>query len=154
MEAIISTGQEQRLTFRLLSYWNRIRGSRPVPALSDVNIAEIAEIWHHTFTIDLTDAAGHRFLYFGPGIASIFGQDYTGEYLATAMEDDGMLANTLGFYEKSMKSGEPAMEGSSFYSEGNEVRYRSLIVPLSNGESDAVSYLVGTTNYKIFTPGA
>ncbi len=152
MEAFIS-GQEQRLTFRLLSYWNRIRGARPMPSLSDVNISEITEIWHFTFTIDLLDPQGHRFQYFGPLLANVFGQDYTGEYLADVMEQDGgVLANTIGFYDKVVEKGEPALEAASFYSEGNEVRYRSIIVPLSS-DGKTIDYLVGTTNYKVFSPG-
>lgn len=154
MEVVISTGgQEQRLTFRLLSYWNRIRGTRAMPALSDVNISEITEIWHFTFTIDLVDPHGHRFQYFGPSLASVFGQDYTGEYLADVMEQDGgMLANTIGFYDKVVEKAEPALEAASFFSEGNEVRYRSIIVPLSS-DGKTIDYLLGTTNYKVFTQG-
>lgn len=153
VEAGIRSGQEQRLTFRLLSYWNRIRGVRPMPALSDVAISEITEIWHFTFTIDVIDPARHRFQYFGPSLASVFGQDYTGEYLADVMEQDGgILANVIGFYEKVVRTGEPALEAASFYSEGNEVRYRSIIVPLSS-DGKAVDYLLGTTNYKVFAPG-
>lgn len=154
MEAFISGGgQEQRLTFRLLSYWNRVRGNRSMPMLSDVNISEITEIWHFTFTIDLLDPGGHKFHYFGPSLASVFGQDYTGEYLADVMEQDGgMLSNTIGFYDKVVEKAEPALEAASFYSEGNEVRYRSIIVPFST-DGTTIDYLVGTTNYKVFTPG-
>lgn len=151
MEAPIS-GQEQRLTFRLLSYWNRIRGARAMPSLSDVNISEITEMWHFTFTIDVKDPDGHRFQYFGPSLASVFGQDYTDEYLAEALENDGMLGNTIGFYDKVLEKAEPALEAASFYSEGNEVRYRSIIVPFSS-DGTTVDYLIGTTNYKVFTPG-
>ncbi len=147
MEAHISSGEEQRLTFRLLSYWNRIRADKKFPALSDVNIQEILELWHFTFTIDVREEE-HKFFYFGPKLASVFGHDYTGEYLNDAM-DDIIVNNTIGFYEKIMDSQEPAMEAASFFSEGREVRYRSIIVPFSNNGVD-IDYLVGTTNYKIF----
>lgn len=124
-----------------------------MPSLSDVNISEITEIWHFTFTIDVADPAGHRFQYFGPSLASVFGQDYTGEYLADVMEQDGgILVNTIGFYEKVLEKAEPALEAASFYSNGSEVRYRSIIVPFSS-DGKNVDYLVGTTNYKAFTPG-
>ncbi len=122
-----------------------------MPALSDINISEITEIWHFTFTIDIGDPDGHRFQYFGPSLATVFGQDYTGELLEDAMED-AMISNTIGFYEKVVTSSEPALEAASFYSEGNEVRYRSIIIPLSS-DGETVDYLMGTTNYKVFAPG-
>ena len=141
--------QEQRLTFRLLSYWNRIRGTRELPSLSDVNISEITEMWHLTFTIDVSGGEeDHKFQYFGPDLATIFGTDYTGQYLADAMNDT-TVNNTLGFYPKVMEDGKPHSESSSFYLEGKEVRYRSLIVPLSS-DGETIDFVLGTTNYKIF----
>ncbi len=122
-----------------------------MPSLADINISEIQEIWHFTFTIDLVAADGHTFQYFGPSLATVFGQDFTGETLAQAMENDPMLANTIGFYEKVMETREPAMEAASFYLEGQEVRYRSIIVPLSGDGGETVDYLLGTTNYKMFS---
>ncbi|MBY0354635.1 MAG: PAS domain-containing protein [Rickettsiales bacterium] len=141
-------GSEQRLTFRLLSYWNRIRAERKIPSLSDVNIAEILEIWHFSFTIDVRDVE-HRFEYFGPSLSDIFQQDYTGFSVQDAMNDDLVVNNTIGFYERAVLSMEPVMEAASFYSEGDEVRYRSIIVPFSS-DGQVVDFLVGTTNYKRF----
>lgn len=139
---------EQRLTFRLLSYWNRIRGDRSMPSLGDVNIQEILELWHFSFTIDVREPV-HKFHYFGANLTDIFHEDYTGRALQEAMNDDVMVNNTIGFYHRAMASREPVMEAASFYSEGEEVRYRSIIVPLSS-DGQTVDFLVGTTNYKRF----
>ncbi len=142
--------QEQRLTFRLLSYWNRIRTDRPLPALTDVKIHEIAEIWHFSFTIDVSKGVKeHFFQYFGPGLAQIFGEDFNGSNAALALQESAYLSNTIGFYDKVISSKAPQSESSSFFMEGKEVRYRSLIVPLSS-DGNTVDYVMGTTNYKIF----
>lgn len=141
--------QEQRLTFRLLSYWSRIKGDRPFPSLADMQIADISELWHHTFTLSLVGAPKeHHFQYFGPALASIFNTDYTGEFLEIAMQDV-MLSTTLGFYDKVVETRAPASESAEFEYNGKEVRYRSLIVPLSS-DGVTIDYLLGTTNYKIF----
>lgn len=143
------SGTEQRMTFRLLSYWNRIKGARAFPALTDINISEISDMWHLTFTIDCTgDASRHKFHYFGPELVTAFETNYTGELLQTALQDV-MVNNTIGFYEKVIATRAPVSESSSFFDDGKEVRYRSLIVPLSS-DGAAIDYLFGTTNYKIF----
>ena len=139
---------EQRLTFRLLSYWNRIRGIRLFPALADVNIQEIAEMWHFTFTIALGNLPeDHVMQYFGSKLADIFGHDYSGEQLDNALKDL-MIENTIGFYEKVVTTRAPVSESSSFYLEGKEAKYRSLILPLSSNGQD-IDFLIGTTNYKV-----
>lgn len=141
--------QEQRLTFRLLSYWSRMRNGRKMPSLGDINIREITEIYHMTFTIEMGESEDeHRISYFGPDLAAIFGQDYTGQYLIDAL-NDVMVNNTIGFYEKVLADREPHSESSEFFVDGKEVRYRSIILPCSGNDND-VDYLIGTTNYKIF----
>ncbi|MFO1241737.1 MAG: PAS domain-containing protein [Rickettsiales bacterium] len=149
MEALISVQpqNEQRLTFRLLSYWQRMRGTRPFPSLSDIKIDEILEMWHWSFTINVADE-NHHFQYFGPELANIFGHNYTGEILQDAMSDP-KVQQTIGFYEKAIRNREPTLDANSFNLEGKEVRYRSLIVPLSS-DGKHIDYLMGTTNYKIF----
>lgn len=143
-----ASGSEQRLTFRLLSYWNRIRGDKKMPSLSDVNIAEILEMWHFSFTIDAR-GTNHLFQYFGPNLADVFAQDYTGFSVQDAIDEDVIVNNTIGFYERAILIQEPVMEAASFFSEGDEVRYRSIIVPLSSNGLE-VDFLIGTTNYKKF----
>ena len=144
-----AAGTEQRLTFRLLSYWNRIRGDKKFPSLSDVNISEITEMWHFTFTIAVSGpVSDHMFQYFGPELASIFGHDYSGESMENAMQDL-MISNTIGFYDKIFETKAPISESSSFHKDGGEVRFRSLIVPLSS-DGTVIDYVLGTTNYKIF----
>ncbi len=119
--------------------------------MSDINIGEITEIWHYSFTIGVEGKEERDYIvqYFGPELANVFGTDYTGELLLEAMDDSLMLANTIGFYNKVIKSRAPVSESSSFYLESKEIRYRSLIVPLSS-DGENIDYLFGTTNYKAF----
>lgn len=126
-----------------------MRGDKALPSLSDVNIAEISEMYHFTFTLSIGDTEDdHRFSYFGPELAAIFGQDYTGYYLSEAL-NDVMINNTIGFYDKVLANKEPHSESSEFFSEGKEVKYRSIILPCSTNGVD-IDYLIGTTNYKVF----
>lgn len=141
---------EQRLSFRLISYWQRVRGERAMPSLADINIAEIQEIWHFSFTINVSsqDLDEHEFLYFGPELIGIFRTDFTGEKVSEAMNDI-IINNTIGSYTKTIEKREPTMESSSFHYDDKEFRYRSLFVPLSS-DGVNIDYIMGTTNYKIF----
>lgn len=142
-------GQEQRMTFRLLSLWNRLRGERSMPSLADIDIHEIEEVWHSTFTIDVRgDESEHVFQYFGPDLATVFDNDYTGMELEDAMNDI-MINNTIGYYDKVIQTKQPQSESSEFYMDGKEVRYRSIILPLSSDDEN-IDFVFGTTNYRVF----
>jgi hypothetical protein len=116
--------------------------------LADVNVAEISEIWHHTFTIEYRADGEHCFQYFGPELIHVLGEDVTGWQVDEAM-NHSMLGNLIGFFEKIIVQRTPVSESSQFYMEGKEIRYRSLIVPLSSNGKD-IDYLIGTTNYKAY----
>jgi hypothetical protein len=141
--------KEQRLAFRLLSYWDRVRLGRKYPALSDINISEIKEMWHFSFTINVSKAneSDHEFLYFGPQLVSIFNHDLTGEKVTEAM-NDVILNNTIGSYLNCFRKCEPTMDAGAFYYNGREVKYRTLFVPLSSDGAN-IDYIMGTTNHKM-----
>ncbi|TAF15782.1 MAG: PAS domain-containing protein [Alphaproteobacteria bacterium] len=143
-----SLHNEKRLTFRLLSYWNRIRGERSMPLLRDIAIHEIQELWHFTFTIDVRDRAHPVFQYFGSELRVIFHEDPSGSNVLDAL-NDVVLNNTIGGYVQCVEKKEPTMEAASFECDGKEFRYRTLCVPFSE-DGETVDYIVGTTNYKIF----
>ena len=135
------------MTFRLLSYWNRVRGTKLFPSLGEVSIGEITEIYHQTFTIQLGASEDeHVFSYFGPDLVSIFGHNYTGYTLTEALPSP-IVNHTIGFYEKVIAERAPVSESSEFFSEGFEIRYRSIILPLSS-DGETIDFLIGTTNYK------
>ena len=142
------SGTEQRLTFRLLSYWNRIRATREFPSLADVNIQEIAEMWHLTFTIALPENEKPYFQYFGPELVGIIGENLTNVDLEDAFHNS-IMGSLIGFYDKVVAQRAPVSESSQFYNDGKEIRYRSLILPLSS-DGQRIDYLVGTTNYKAY----
>ncbi len=141
--------QEQRMTFRLLSYWQRARGDKKFPSLAEVDISQISEVYHFTFTIELGEnEEEHRFVYFGPALSSQFGEDYTGMALSDAVQDQ-IVNNTIGFYQKVLDERKPCSESAEFFMNGKEVRYRSIILPLSE-DGETIDFLFGTANYKIF----
>lgn len=142
------SGTEQRLTFRLLSYWNRIRENQEFPSLQKVNISEIAELWHYTFTIEVSPDGLHSFQFFGQELINLTGENLTGELVERAMEQ-ALISNLIGFYDKVLTQRAPVSESSQFYLEGKELRYRSLVVPFSD-DGTTINYLLGTTNFKAY----
>lgn len=149
MEAAISaTGYERRLTFRLLSYWNRIRGDQDFPRFADVQADALGEVWHYCFIIGMATGDAPNFQHFGKELRALFHQDYAGQALGQALQHSP-LGQTIGFYEKVCQRRAPVSQASSFVLEGCEARYRSLIVPLSTDQQE-IDYLIGTANYRVF----
>ncbi len=105
-------------------------------------------MWHYTFTIHLEENGEHYFQYFGPEMKAIIGEDLTNENFDDAMQNS-IMGSLIGFYDKVIQQRTPVSESSQFYREGKEIRYRSLIVPLSS-DGTRIDYLIGTTNYKAY----
>ncbi len=105
-------------------------------------------MWHLTFTIALPEAEPPYFQYFGPELATIIGEDLTNADLEEAFHNS-IMGSLIGFYDKVIAQRAPVSESSQFYNSGKEIRYRSLILPLSS-DGVRIDYLVGTTNYKAY----
>lgn len=153
-QPITPPGHEKRGTFRLLSYWSTMKGDREFPKLEELSVQVLEDMWHLCFVIEIRDPIEESvFQYFGPELATVFNTNHGGEPVKQAFEDDWILENTVGFFPKIIKERQPITESSEFFLEGDEVRYRSLIVPLSS-DGKKIDYVMGTTNYKIFPKNA
>lgn len=143
--------QERRLTFQLLCYWNELRADREFPRMDELHIEKIEHIWHNSFVIDMReeDPAEWEFQYFGSDLVEIFEDNWAGEKVFDALQKDSKLDNTISFYRQVKEKKTPISESSEFLVEGQEVRYRSLIVPMSS-DGKTVDYVIGTTNYKVY----
>lgn len=148
MEGAINA-KERRATFRLFSYWIQIKGETKYPLLSSINPKEIPNLWPYLFVIRLGETPEFsRFQHFGTGLQEIYEQDFGGCTIAEALEDV-IFGPTIGYYEKIVEGQAPGVESSSFQMSKKDVKYRSLIAPISS-DGKEIDYLIGTSNYKIF----
>lgn len=94
-------------------------------------------------------AGACEFEYFGPALARLFGKDYTGTVVEEAAREEPKIATMLGFYQKVMERHSPVSEASEFFLDEQQLRYRSVIAPMST-DGEHIDRLIGTTNYKVF----
>ncbi len=143
-------GNERRMTFRLLSHWQRVRGDKSYPHPDDIRLDDIPELKEFCFIINTRseDSADYRFDYFGPRLSEIFDGDCINDTIDEAFGSDSKLESTIGFFSKVLEKQEPLSESESFITGSQRILYRSLIVPIST-DGQQIDYLLGTTNFKI-----
>jgi hypothetical protein len=138
---------EQRMTFRLLSYWNKLKGEREIPSIKEVNITELGEVWGFCFTICLDDEEKvDEFQYFGAELVALTGVDLSGLNVEKSLPGT-MMAQLMDFYPQVILLRSPVSKASKCLQNGCEILYRSLIVPFSS-DGNKVDFLMGTTNFR------
>src|SRR5688572_6573925 len=73
--------QEQRLTSRLLKYWDTVRKTHALPEIEHFNQDPIEDLWRQCFlvAIDTHGATTYKYEYIGDAITAAYGRDLTGE---------------------------------------------------------------------------
>jgi hypothetical protein len=143
------SGVERRITLRLLSYWERLRKGRDMPALSDVRPEDIGDLWQNCFLIHINNFKknDYRYTYIGDRIV----EAYRGEL---SKDDGGMLVSP-----DVLKLAKPLaeviatrrpviVEGEMQTALGQPVRYRQCFLPLGSGSR--VEGVLGGMRYRVF----
>src|SRR6476620_12463255 len=76
----MSHAQEQRLTARLLEYWESIRKDRRIPRIEHFNTAMVSDLWPGCMQLGLEPDKGLRYRcdYMGKMVQEIYGEDLSG----------------------------------------------------------------------------
>ena len=145
-------GIERRITLRLLAYWEKLRGDRPMPAEEDINPDDIEDLWDSCLLIHVKDLLkeDYNYTYLGEAIA----EAYTSGFSKEELNEEGMLspnANKLAHsYARVIATMKPVLEEGEFRNAHNEVvKYRQCLVPL--GDDGEVKAIFGGMRFKIFT---
>lgn len=149
-------GSERRDIAFALQYWEELRSERAFPASADVDPARLRELWPFVFIISLADGIDvAAFTYGGEEIARFCGRDRAGPA--------GEIPSGMGaadcfpppvwdrmkyLFEAVVNEKRPMGASDSFtMRDGNEVIYRSVVMPLSDDDSE-VSDLLGVIKFK------
>lgn len=136
-----SSGMERRITLRLLSYWERRRGSRKMPNQADINAEDLADLWEDCFIIEMNNKndTNHKYSYIGDGVQGWLGG-------AEKTQDIKVLTKS---YPKLFESPKPILEEGEFYDSAEQlVKFRQCLLPL--GEGDQLKAILGGMRFKIF----
>lgn len=144
-------GMERRMVHRLLAIWRRAQGEADGPPSLDALFAMQPddEIVNAMFILDVpADGGAPTYVRIGAnfraeGAASLVGLAVTETPPAT------LLAKAVEFHDKVRGRGVPVTLGGDYVNtQGQNILYRSIIVPISNGGS-RVDRLMGAANCKI-----
>ncbi len=140
---------ERRITLRLLAYWEKLRGERPMPAEAEINPADIEDLWDHCLLVRIEDLEkeGYNYTYLGEAIINAYRHGLSQSDPASSVSPN---ADTLSHsYARVIATRKPVMEEGEFYNLRNEqVKYRQVLLPL--GEGETVKAIFGGMRFKLF----
>lgn len=137
---------ERRLTYKLLNYWDSLRGTRPFPAPADIDGRAIPELWPWCFIIDTEHSfPSHYFLYLGKDLA-----EYSGIYLSG--EHDWrmtLLDKAAAHLDCTLTRREPTIiEDELTRYDGRQLLFRCIMLPLSD-DGETINQVLGAANGRL-----
>lgn len=126
--------EERRITLRLLSYWEKKRAGRKMPSETDIDPADIADLWENCFMAHTKDIgkAGYNFTYLGKAIEDLYHEGLSADDAeAHAAPELSVIAKG---YQQVISSGEPLVnEGEITTPHGDVFKFRQALLPLGDG---------------------
>jgi hypothetical protein len=122
----------------LYSYWLSKRGSRRMPARSDLDPADIIPLLPHLI---IAERVGDQFRYrlIGTGVVRDVGFDPTGYFVGEYLNNPNVYAEARALYETVCTRGAPVFATGEFcfksFSLGAFHAWSCLILPLSDGQN-------------------
>jgi hypothetical protein len=142
---------ERRITLRLLGYWEKLRGTRPMPREEDIDPEDIHDLWDNCMLVHVKDLdkPDYNYTYMGQGIV----EAYQFGMPASEVGSGSLSALNANFLMRRCKqiieTRKPLLDEGEFRNMHNElVKYRQCLLPL--GEGDKVVAIFGGMRFKIF----
>lgn len=142
---------EQRITFRLLGYWEQLRreNGRPMPSESDIDPDDIQDLWDYCFLVQTRDMYkdDYNYTYLGSAILHAYKGGLSMDNPCGLVSPN---ANRLALnYSRILETRQPILEEGEFRNVRNQlVKYRQCLLPLGYG--DEVDAIFGGMRFKIF----
>lgn len=135
--------RERRLVLRLLSYWRELAGERDMPRPDDVDGGKIPDMWGHCFMLEVRGAGEPVYGTIGDHHAAKLQADLRGREVSAA-GGDTLLGQAASYYRQVLARGIPITLGGQFVNrEQQTVLYRSILLPLGEGEGRVTALLGG-----------
>lgn len=135
--------QEQRLTRRLLNYWQLIRKMKDYPDIVHFNTSAVEDVWGNCLRLSLEPPKDiYRYEYMGDKIIKIYGKDLTGTTLEQATPKFPGLSLHQKIHDAAM--GIPVEDEGHFLKEnGAMVKYRACLLPFGNPQMGVTHVIIG-----------
>lgn len=147
----MSLATEQRLTTRLMGYWNLILKSNKMPQIEHFNNGVVEDLWHQCmmFSVDTRKGVLFKFEFMGDHIIKSYGKDVCGQIV----EASNMAFPGVGIYKRlqqMVETPEPVEDGGFFLNgQGAMVKYRACFLPFGTEAKGLTNVIVGLS-FKAF----
>ena len=145
---------EKRLHLRAYRYWESLLDGREFPALVDLKPDGIGEFRDKSFLIDFVDSYDSPVLRFvGAAITEAMDAvDHQGRPIAS-VPVNSLLGRLTDHYMEVLANRAPiGFEAEYFDDDGREVRYRGILMPLSD-DNETIHFIYGVMNWKMMSSG-
>src|SRR5215469_3916463 len=124
--------QVRSLHLGLYEYWLTKRGSRAMPARSDLDPAEIPQLLPHLLIVEKV-AERFRYRLVGTAVVQEVGRDLTGDFVGSYVSDPEPAASMRAIYMRAFTRLQPVFAAGRFNLKSGAIHNMSLLVlPLSN----------------------
>ncbi len=136
------------MVHRLLAHWRDAKGEGGFPSLDAVLKRDLGDILPSIFVLEVpADTGEPAFARVGKSFAGEISGDLTGRP-ASAVPEGTLLKQAVGIYDEVLARKVPITRGGQFeHVQGGTVLYRSIILPLSEGQG-TIDFLLGAANSK------
>ncbi len=141
-------GIDRRKVHRLLAHWRDARGEGGFPSLDAILKRDLGDIRPSIFVLRVADGEGEpAFERVGDSFAGEMPSDLTGQPVS-AVPRGTLLEQAVGHYRMVLSKKAPMTTSGKFrHVQGGTVLYRSIILPLSEGQG-TIDFLLGAANSK------
>ena len=142
-------GRDDRLTYRLLAYWDERRGERDFPRLREIDPADIEDMWPHCFVLDVRCFGDSPYFhYLGASLAK-----FSGIFLSGNHDWSSTLLRmaVCHFREAMSRRGPILVEDELTLYDTRKLLFRSTLLPLSDNGQD-IDHILGAATGKIVRP--
>lgn len=144
---------EQRISERLLSYWNVLRKDDPMPDFSHFNASSIADIWQQCVLFTVAPSVDNKpsslnFYQIGDKLSSIYNSSMVGRSF-TVGQKHFQGAAIVRRIDEILAKPEPITDVGQFINEKSKVvKYRSCLLPF--GRNGKVTHVITGLSWREF----
>jgi len=137
---------DQRLTTRLINYWESIKKERDIPPMELFNPQAIDDLWQRCFVISVrTDHSKitYTYSYVGDDIKTIFGSNMVGQKVNSKMVFTP-ARKMIEKMDEAVTMPDPKLLDGKFVDENsNMIKYRSCLLPMGHDKQNITDIIVG-----------
>jgi len=141
---------ERRLILRVEDYWNYLRQDRAFPCTADIDPVELDDDWLDCFVMSPSATAKDAtFLFVGPRLLenAKLPEDWSRavERHVRDCPEESMLARSVQYVDQVLEQKIPVKVSEVYEEDGEEVRLRGTLFPLSTNGRD-IDAVLGAAN--------